>query len=144
MLLSGMAIGEEQMSRRRDHEIVLSAAERESLMEYVRSRSAPQRLVRRARIVLGSAAGLSNTEIARLLDTSVPCVYLWRNRVLSLGLVGLYGEQRPGRPRSHDDQAVAALLTTVLRSRPTSGTHWTGRGAAAATGIPKSTVQRYF
>src|SRR5690242_18440001 len=62
----------------------------------------------------------------------------------SHSLVGLYGEQRPGRPRSHDDEAVAALLNRVLQSRPASGTHWTVRGASAATGIPKSTVQRYF
>ncbi len=32
----------------------------------------------------------------------------------------------------------------VLHSRPATGTHWTVRGAAAATGIPKSSVQRYF
>lgn len=138
MLLSGIAIEEGRMGRPRDHEIVLSAAERQSLMECVRSRSAAQGLVRRARIVLGSAAGRSNTEIAHQLGVSVPCVCLWRHRFLSKGLVGLYGEQRPGRPRSHDDEAVAALLTTVLRSRPTSGTHWTVRGAATATGISKS------
>jgi putative transposase len=144
MLLSRMTIEGEQMGRPRDHEIVLSAAEQQSLRECVRSRSAAQGLVRRARIVLASAAGQSNTEIARQVGVSVPCVCLWRNRFLSQGLVGLYGEQRPGRPRSHDDEAVAALLTTVLRSRPASGTHWTIRGAAAATGISKSTVQRYF
>jgi putative transposase len=135
---------EEQMGRPRDREIVLSDMEHESLMECVRSRSAPHGLVRRARIVLASASGRSNTEIAGELGISVPCVCLWRNRFLAQGLVGLYGEQRPGRPRNHDDEAVAGLLSRVLQSRPTCGTHWTVRGAAAATGIPKSTVQRYF
>ena len=129
------------MGRPRDREIVLSATERQSLMECVRSRSAPHGLVRRAHIVLASASGGSNTEIARELGISVPSVCLWRNRFLAQGLVGLYGEQRPGRPRGHDDEAVAALLTTVLQSRPASGTHWTVRGAAAATGIAKSSVQ---
>ena len=111
------------MGRPRDREIVLSETEQKSLIECVRSRSAPYGLVRRARIVLASASGRSNTEIARELAISVPSVCLWRNRFLAQGLVGLYGEQRPGRPRSHDDEAVAALLTTVLQSRPTSGTH---------------------
>jgi len=132
------------MGRPRDSEITLTEIERRSLTECVRSRSAPHGLVRRSRIVLASASGRSNTEIARELGVSVPCVCLWRNRFLAQGLVGLYGEQRPGRPRSHDDEAVAALLNKVLQSRPASGTHWTVRGAAAATGIPKSTVQRYF
>ena len=132
------------MGRPRDREIVLSETERASLMECVRSRSAPHGLVRRARIVLGSASGRSNTEIARELGISVSSVCLWRSRFLAQGLVGLYGEQRPGRPRSHDDEAVAALLNRVLQSRPESGTHWTVRGAAAASGISKSSVQRYF
>lgn len=33
--------------------------------------------------MLGSAAGRSNTEIARQIGVSVPCVCLWRNRFLS-------------------------------------------------------------
>lgn len=132
------------MGRPLDREIELSNTERQSLLECVRSRSAPHGLVRRARIVLASASGRSNTEIARELGISVPTVCLWRSRFLVQGLVGLYGEQRPGRPRSHDDEAVAALLSRVLQRRPVEGTHWTIRGAAAATGIPKSSVQRYF
>ncbi len=122
----------------------LTEIERQSLTECVRSRSAPLVLVRRSRIVFASASGRSNTDIAREPGVSVPCVYLWRNRFLAQGLVGLYGEQRSGRPRSHDDEAVAALLNKVLQNRPAGGTHWTVRGAAAATDIPRSTVQRYF
>jgi putative transposase len=57
---------------------------------------------------------------------------------------GLYGEHRPGRPRSHDDEKVANLLQTVLESAPDHGTHWSVRGAGQATGISKSSVQRYF
>ena len=132
------------MGRPRKREIVLSEAEREELGELARSRSAEHGLVRRARIVLGTAEGRSNTGIARRLGVSAPRVCLWRDRFLGQGLAGLYGERRPGRPRSHGDQAVADLLTTVLRSRPGMGTHWTVRGAAEASGIPKSTVQRYF
>ena len=59
-------------------------------------------LVRRARIVLASAAGASNTEIAREVGLSIPAVSHWRKRFLEHDLAGLYGEQRPGRPRSHD------------------------------------------
>jgi putative transposase len=132
------------MGRPRKQEIVLSELERQELGELVRSRTAAHGLVRRARIVLASADGEANTTIARGLGLSVPAVGHWRKRFLEHGLAGLYGEQRPGRPRSHDDAAVAGLLAKVLGSRPTIGTHWTVRGAAEASGISKSAVQRYF
>jgi transposase len=132
------------MGRPRKQEIELTETERASLSDLVRSRTAPQGLARRARIVLASAAGTSNTAIAREVGLSIPAVGHWRKQFLAHGLAGLYGEQRPGRPRSHDDEAVASLLTTVLQSRPSIGTHWTVRGAAEATGISKSTVQRYW
>ena len=132
------------MGRPRKQEIELTGTERASLSDLVRSRSAPQGLVRRARIVLASAVGASNTAIAREVGLSIPVVGHWRKRFLEQGLAGLYGEQRPGRPRDHDDEAVARLLATVLQSRPSVGTHWTLRGAAEATGISKSTVQRYL
>ena len=132
------------MGRPRKQEIELTEAERASLRDLVRSRTAPQGLARRARIVLASAASASNTAIAREVGLSIPAVGHWRKRFLEQGLAGLYGEQRPGRPRSLDDEAVASLLTTVLQRRPSVGTHWTVRGAAEATGISKSTVQRYW
>jgi putative transposase len=132
------------MGRPRKQEIVLSERERGELTDLTRSRTAAHGLVRRARIVLASADGVANTEIARTLGISLPAVGHWRKRFLEQGLAGLYGEQRPGRPRSHDDEAVAGLLATVLHSRPSAGTHWTVRGAAAASAVPKSSVHRYF
>jgi len=58
--------------------------------------------------------------------------------------MGLYGEQHPGRPRTHDDEKVSNLLKTVLESAPSHETHWSVRSAARATGISQSSVHRYF
>ena len=132
------------MGRPRKQEIELTETERRELEGLARSRTAPHGLVRRARIVLGSADRRSNTDLARELGLSIPAVGHWRKRFLELGLVGLYGEHRPGRPRTRGDEEVAALLAKVLRERPADGTHWTVRAAGAATGMPKSTVQRYL
>jgi transposase len=129
MLLWGQ-LRSSSMGRPRKQEIELTETERASLSDLVRSRTAPQGLVRRARIVLASAEGAANTAIAHEVGLSIPAVGHWRKRFLEQGLAGLYGEQRPGRPRSHDDEAVASLLATVLQSRPSVGTHWTIRGAA--------------
>lgn len=125
-------------------EIALTADTRKQLEALATSRSLPHGLVRRAHIILASAAGESNTAIAQRLKLSLPTVGLWRERYCRQGLAGLYGEARSGRPRHHDDERVAALLTKTLRPRPRHATHWSVRGVAQETGIPKSTVQRYL
>ena len=124
--------------------LVISQAERKDLEAIVRSRSMPHAVVRRAQIVLQSADGASNRTVARNCRVSAPIVSLWRSRYQRDGLAGLHGELRPGRPRKHGDDKVAALLRTVLQSKPEVATHWTIRSAAAQTGISKSTVGRYF
>jgi transposase len=132
------------MARPKKQEIVLSELERKTLLELTRSRITPHGLVRRAEIVLASADGETSTSIACRVGVSMPTVGKWRSRFLESGLVGLYDEHRPGRPRKHDDERVAHLLQTVLESAPEHGTHWSVRGAGKATGISKSSVQRYF
>ena len=124
--------------------LVISQAERKDLEAIVRSRSMPYAVVRRAQIVLQSADGASNRTVARNCGVSAPIVSLWRSRYQRDGLAALHGELRPGRPRKHGDDKVAALLRTVLQSKPEVATHWTIRSAAAQTGIAKSTVGRYF
>jgi transposase len=99
-------------------------------------------LVRRAEIILSSAGGEANTSIARRLGVSNPTICHWRKKWFAQGIAGLYGEARPGRPRTHDEEAVAELLRTVLKRKPSLGTHWTVRSTAEATGLSKSTVAR--
>jgi putative transposase len=101
-------------------------------------------LVARAKLVLGSAEGESNSQIATRLHWTKATVGKWRQRFLQYRLPGLYDELRPGRPRTIEDEQVAALLKRTLSRKPTSGTHWTVREAARASGISKSTVHRLF
>jgi putative transposase len=128
--------------RPQERELVLSPVEREELERISRSRSAAHGLVRRASIILASGRGEANTSIAGRLGVSNPTICHWRKKWFEQGIVGLYGETRPGRPRTHDEEAVAELLSTVLKEKPPMGTHWTVRSAAEATGLSKSTVAR--
>jgi putative transposase len=109
-----------------------------------RSRSLPSGLVRRARVILLSVSGLANRDVAEEVGLSQAMVGHRRRHFHALGLAGLYDAPRSGRPRTHDDDEVAQLLRTVLRTKPRDATHWSTRTAAAKTGITKSTVQRYF
>jgi DNA-binding CsgD family transcriptional regulator len=79
--------------------IVLTPAERATLERWARGRRVPRRLVRRARIILRAAAGLSNAAIARALRTDRECVGRWRARLAAERLAGLPHEAaRSGRP----------------------------------------------
>jgi putative transposase len=124
--------------------LTLSDSEREELLGMTRSRSMPQSLAMRARIVLGAADGESNMEIAERLGLSQRTVGIWRKRYRVQRLAGLYDEPRPGGPRSIRDEDIAALLRKTLKTKPKGGTHWTCRSIAAETKLSKSTVQRVW
>ena len=120
----------------------LSSSQRQELVSLTRSRSMPQALVVRARIVLLADEGWSNSDIAEKLELSKPTVGSWRQRFLDQGLPGLYDEPRPGGPRSIRDEQIAALISKTLQTKPKDGTHWTCRSLAAETKLSKSTVHR--
>src|SRR5271167_410437 len=122
----------------------LSLDERTQLKSLAASRTLPHALVCRAKVVLWSAAGQSNTEIAERLGWAKVTVGKWRQRFLEQRMAGLYDELRPGRPRSIADERIAGVLKRTLSRRPAGATHWSVRQAAHASGISKSTVHRVF
>lgn len=85
----------------------LADAEVAQLQSFARSRSLPASLCQRARIVLASASGESNTDIAARLGLSKATVGKWRASFLAKRVAGLYDDVRPGRPRSIDDEQAA-------------------------------------
>jgi len=118
---------------------------RRELESLVRSRSLPAGLVQRARIVLRCADGLENQAVAEELGTSRQTVGKWRERFRLQGLMGLYDERRPGRPRTIEDEQIMELLKATIETAPEDGsTHWSCRSMAEETGLSKSTVQRVW
>jgi putative transposase len=107
--------------------LVLDSELREQLESLANSRSLPAGLVRRAKIILLSASGKNDREIAPQLETSRNTVGLWRRRFLAQGVSGLYDELRPGRPRPISDERVAQLVRKTLKSKPKAATHWSIR-----------------
>lgn len=116
----------------------------DQLQSMLRSRSLPQGLARRAKIVLLAVDGVSNKEIAEQLGLSRQTVGLWRKRFLEQGLVGIYDELRPGAPRSISDEKIASLIRKTLETKPKDGTHWSCRSIAEETKLSKSTVHRVW
>lgn len=127
-----------------DRSLQLSSEERSQLQSLAASRSLPAALVRRAKMILLTDAGMSDRQAARRTGVSQPTVSLWRRRFRAQRLNGLHDELKPGRPRSHDEEGLAQLLNTVLQQQPPASTHWSVRGLEDKTGISKSSVQRYL
>ncbi len=124
--------------------ITLSKGEYEQLSAIANSRSLPYGLVRRARIILMAADGISNNIIAAKVGLSHQTVCQWRQRYLQQGLEGLHDELRPGRPRSVSDEEVAMLVRKTIETKPENGTHWTIRTVANDTGLSRPTVHRIW
>lgn len=123
----------------------LTDADVAQLQSFARSRSLPASLCQRARIVLASARGESNTAIAARLKLSKATVGKWRASFLEKRLAGLHDDVRPGRPRSITDEQVAQLIRKTLHGKPRDGApHWSVRTIAAETRISNSSVQRYL
>src|SRR3954451_22200713 len=95
-------------------ELVLTALEREELERYARRPKTAQALALRSRIVLESATGGPNTEVAARLGVTVQTVGKWRGRLVERRLAGLVDEPRPGQPRKITDEHVEDVIVRTL------------------------------
>jgi len=114
--------------------LVLSAEERTYLERQVRRHRVARSLSERCRVILRCADGLASKDVAAELGLHEHTVGKWRRRFLKDRCEGLLDEARPGRPRSIDDDQVAAVIERTLRTTPVDATHWSIRSMAAETG----------
>lgn len=118
--------------------------ERAVLERNVRRRKTAQQLALRSRIVLSCAEGSDNKTVAAMLRVTPHTVGKWRSRFVADRLDGLYDEQRPGAPRTLDDDKVEAIVVQTLESTPDNATHWSTREMARQIGLSPSTVSRIW
>lgn len=124
--------------------IVLTAEERETLERWTRRPTTAQGLAQRARIVLASASGKSNTVVSAELGLAKPTVGKWRSRFVARRLDGLLDEPRPGAPRSISDADVERVVALTLEKTPTDATHWSTRSMARYAGLSQSAISRIW
>ncbi len=125
-------------------ELVLTDAERETLVRWTRRRKSAQALALRSRIVLGCAEGLLNKEVAAQERVSQPTVGKWRRRFIESRLDGLLDDPRPGRPASVTADQVEDVVVATLESTPKNATHWSRTSMAERSGLSKSTIGRIW
>jgi putative transposase len=134
--------------------ILLSDRQRRLLEALVRRSSAPQRLVKRAQIILLLAAGKTFNEVARALGVLRQTVYQWGKRwrtqggqlaeveaqersdqALSTRLAGLLLDAyRPGKPATFSPEQIVKLIAVACERPQDCGrpiTRWSSRELAA-------------
>jgi len=75
-------------------------------------------------MILRCADGLSSKAVGAELGVYEHTVGKWRRRFLKDRLEGLYDEAQPGRPRTIEDDQVAAVIERTLATTPKDATHW--------------------
>ena len=95
----------------------LTTEERKGLERLARSRTAEARLVVRAKIVLGLAAGERPYQVADRVGVGRMAAYEWLHRFNAEGLQGLTDHPRPGRPPTYTADQRAEVIAAAL-TRP--------------------------
>lgn len=92
----------------------LSADEEQEIGGLTRSRTAPVRLVERARIIARAQQGARVPAIAAEVGVSEPVVRRWLERFNVQGVAGLADAPRSGRPATYPPEAVGELIAASL------------------------------
>src|ERR1700710_1563700 len=129
---------------RRTEALVMPMDKRAYLERQVRRRRVARSLSERCRIMLRGADGIASKVVAGELGVHEHTVGKWRRRFLKDRIEGLLDEARPGRPRTIDDDQVAAVIERTLRSTPVDATHWSIRSMAGAIGFSHTTIRRIW
>ena len=130
--------------RRQLAPLTVTDADRTQLQGMANSTTTPHAVILHARMILASAEGLTNTDVARRVGASPQAVGKWRKRYLAASIEGLHDELRPGRPRTYDNKKVARLVNRALHDKPADATRRSTRSIGAAEGVSSSTVSRWF
>ena len=108
-------------------------------------RSAPARLVLRAKVILAAAEGKTNDLIAEELGTDAGLVGRWRRRFAAGGLASIEKDApRGGRPATSRNQLVARIIEWTTGRKPGNATHWSTRTLAAELGTNRAMVNRVW
>ena len=121
----------------------VTRSDRRRLEAIVADRSASQKHVWRAQIILATADGCGTAEIMRRSGKAKPVVWNWQARFMVEGVDGLLRDKtrKPGKPPL-PASTVAKIIDLVTGPPPGETTHWTGRMLARAAGVSLRSVQR--
>jgi transposase len=123
--------------------ITLANEERSELERVAQSRTTPQSVAKRARLLLLAEQGLENQQISRQLGMGINRVGHWRRTFLTGGIQTVLTDRpRSGRPRRISEKTRSAVVEKVTQETPPGRTHWSRTTLADAVSVSESTVGR--
>jgi putative transposase len=105
-------------------EIVLKAKELEHLERMCSSGVCQVRCLQRAQILLALHKGISDQQIAAVLNVERTRIWRVRQRYLEQGVEAVYDQPRQGRPTQYNDKAEAELVALACSRPPKGYSHW--------------------
>lgn len=125
-------------------EIVLTEDERAELERLSRRSRTNRHVALRAKLVLSSADGLTDLEVAQKHHVNNKTVGVWRKRFAERRLEGVYDEPRVGGTRTITDDRVERIVVQTLETTPKGCTHWSTRKMGEKAGVSHSSVSRIW
>lgn len=129
--------------------IILSESDKRILEKNTKSRAVSIRLAERSKIVLLSAEGLENKDIAQRLSIPPNKVGLWRNRFAEGGIQSISKDKPRGANHGGKDTVKQArlrkkIIEKTTQEKPEDATHWSTRTMAEALNTTHSFVNRVW
>ena len=127
--------------------LYVGPSDRATLERLVADGKTPQKIAKRASIVLLSGRGLGTNAICREARASKPTVWRWQAAYMEGGVERLTKDKgkgpRAGKKRISDEVRLAIVKRTA-QEKPANATHWSARMLAAELGVGHTTVQRVW
>ena len=125
--------------------LFLPPEDRRRLEAWAKERTAPARLVERARILLLLAEGVGIRPAARRLHVGLNTIRRWRDRFLEAGSSGIEHDA-PGRGRKPviTAERKAEIVRRTTQEQPRNATHWSLSRMADAAGVSPFVVWKIW
>jgi transposase len=125
--------------------IILERTARRELNRLLADGNTPQKIAKRARIVLMTADGFSVMAIMREVGVSKTTVWRWQGYFAEAGVEGLIkGRSKPPGRKPLSAAIKLAVVEKTVKERPANATHWSVRSMAEEMGISHTSVQRIW
>ncbi len=125
--------------------IILDRKVRGEVKRLLADGNTPQKISKRARIVLMNADGHGVSSIMREVGVTKTTVWRWQEHFLEAGIAGLIkGRSKPPGKKPLSRAIKLAVVEKTVKERPVNATHWSMRAMAEEMGISHTSVQRIW
>src|ERR1700732_938850 len=124
---------------------VLERKARLQLQQLIADGNTPQKIVKRARIILMTADGHGVMAIMREVGVFKTTVWRWQKYFAEAGVEGLVkGRSKPPGRKPISAAIKLKVVEKAVKERPVNATHWSVRTMAKEMGISHTSVQRIW